>query len=583
MSRPYKLRLSDGTVLLVDQDGLSTWLVDNKAMVQAAGSQQWRPLREFLAEERAAAKRASARKSSLPEPPLVQPMPREDEAPISAASPPEDPLQVPSFMAEGPSVQVLAEEPGGAGPRSSPQLTEPAETPPIRFKALDDEAPPHPTVSSWLDSLELPSASERSPLQVLADDPAARPVGHARESSTPDDSLPIIPLKPLGDEPLARAVAEPATAGEDGGDAVATDAAQGERPRGASLRLLSGFGALLSRLLGPIARLQGGLPASPDGPYAERPSTADEGLTIHPPRPIDKERPPTQTKGSIRGRVSGWLDRRTAWVSGLAHRERQGPSRDAFGGSSAAHPADPVPSEPVKPPPATSELPVLPFADVDEESEAQDVEAEEGEGLVEIVWLWTRRLVLIAVLVTGGVLIALNWESWFPRAVLLGKVAVAEIDKHVRSLEEAGRRREALAAAAGQLPHLAPETIQLVLSTSPTGFLDPAEVFRIACEAADRGLPTLTPAEADELRALRRELLGTLSRAEQQRIRDYDAARARRATFAFEDRDALEPFARGARALPAESRERLQSLLGRATAAGLVPAAASAPQHPTDR
>jgi len=46
--------------------------------------------------------------------------------------------------------------------------------------------------------------------------------------------------------------------------------------------------------------------------------------------------------------------------------------------------------------------------------------------------------------------------------------------------------------------------------------------------------------------------------------------RARRATFAFEDRSALERYARGARALPPESRERLQALYGKAVAAGLA-------------
>ena len=277
-------------------------------------------------------------------------------------------------------------------------------------------------------------------------------------------------------------------------------------------------------------------------------------------------------------------DRRTAWASRLTHRGRERPSLKTPGDSGPAFLQSPAPEEPLLPPPATSELPVVPLAEVDEADEPQEVyEGEEGPGVLDAVWLWTRRVVVIAALATGAILAAMNWEIWFPRAVLLGKVAVAEIDKHVRSLEEAGRRREALAAAAERLPHLAPETIQLVLSTSPTGFLDPAEVFQVSCEAADRGLAALTPAEAEELKALRRELLETLSRAERERLREYDAARARRVTFAFEDGAALESFARGARALPAQSRERLQSLLGKAIAAGLVPAGAVAPEHQTDR
>ena len=45
----YKLRLGDGTVLAVDEQGLRTWLLDGRAMVQRPGSQAWRPLKEILA------------------------------------------------------------------------------------------------------------------------------------------------------------------------------------------------------------------------------------------------------------------------------------------------------------------------------------------------------------------------------------------------------------------------------------------------------------------------------------------------------------------------------------------------------
>src|SRR6266513_759077 len=58
MPREYKLRLGDGTVMAVDEPGLRTWAVDSNAMVQAVGSQQWRPLKEVLAE--AAASRPSS-------------------------------------------------------------------------------------------------------------------------------------------------------------------------------------------------------------------------------------------------------------------------------------------------------------------------------------------------------------------------------------------------------------------------------------------------------------------------------------------------------------------------------------------
>jgi hypothetical protein len=50
MAREYKLRLGDGTVVAVDEQGLRTWVVDANAAVQATGSQHWRPLKEVLAE-----------------------------------------------------------------------------------------------------------------------------------------------------------------------------------------------------------------------------------------------------------------------------------------------------------------------------------------------------------------------------------------------------------------------------------------------------------------------------------------------------------------------------------------------------
>ena len=75
MLQRYKLRLGDGTVLVVDQDGLGTWLADGKATVQAGKSHKWVPLRKFLAQLRAVAARqarseATARASlrSLPRP-----------------------------------------------------------------------------------------------------------------------------------------------------------------------------------------------------------------------------------------------------------------------------------------------------------------------------------------------------------------------------------------------------------------------------------------------------------------------------------------------------------------------------------
>jgi len=89
----YNLRLSDGTDLVVDYDELATWLVDEGAMVQVVGSNEWRPLTAALA-------------TGDP----VQPSPIEPKAPAPVRPPPRlmvlaDDLAVPSA---GSTVQAFA-------------------------------------------------------------------------------------------------------------------------------------------------------------------------------------------------------------------------------------------------------------------------------------------------------------------------------------------------------------------------------------------------------------------------------------------------------------------------------------------
>ena len=88
MLQRYKLRLGDGTVLLVDHDGLKTWLVDRTAAVQIGRSHKWLPLKEFLAQERAVARREARRRATLPEvAPPVTPAPAARQRPLLADSP----------------------------------------------------------------------------------------------------------------------------------------------------------------------------------------------------------------------------------------------------------------------------------------------------------------------------------------------------------------------------------------------------------------------------------------------------------------------------------------------------------------
>jgi hypothetical protein len=358
MPREYKLRLGDGTVMAVDEPGLRAWVVDGKAMVQAVGSQQWRPLQEVLAE--AAASRPS----------------------------------------------------------------------PSRGQKLDD-------------------------------------------------GIPIIRLKPIDGEPSSRAVARGTAKDKDEDGSART-----------------------ARATGPL------------------------------------------------GAVSAWVARIT--------------------GRPGASPSAPPGREPSS----------LHLAPAEEESELEDLyEGETEEGVFGVVWLWVKRLVLIAGFAVAAFVAVNTWRTWLPVVTQVGLVIFTKVDEYVhpdrarapRADDERQRQmQEALQQATGQLPHLSRETIQLVMSRNVWSVPDPPEVFSRGYAAAKRGTPTLAPGEAEELRTLEASLLAGLRPAERQRIRDYDRARRERATLPGENREMLGLFARGARALPAQSREHLQALYGKAIAAGLA-------------
>ena len=479
MLQRYKLRLGDGTERTVDQDGLRTWLTDGRATVQVAGTQEWRPLRQFLADEESAARLARA---------LVPPKPRRAPAP----SPPEvSPPSAPSGPAIGepPMVQALAVETGARGGSALP----------------------------W-----------RDPGEVA-------------------DEGPVIRLKPLDDERPAPYEAWRARA-SDVENAEEYEERRHDRLEGPLLQVIATFGALLSRCLDPLTPLVRGWPSTSAEEIAPRPAT------------------------------SGGL---TAWLGRLAGRGRPEPLLPPAE-PEARRPSTPAPRGPLAPPVPVNELPVLRFADAQEAREEEDLyEGEEAHGLFPALWLWTKRVVLLGGLATGGVLAVLNWETWFPRAAEVGNTAFTEIDRQVRAGQTAREQERALSDAALRLPHLAPATIRLVLSASGRGVLEPPEVFQLASEAADRGQNALTPAEAAELQTLQRELLGHLRPPERARVAEYDRARAYRVVFPFENPHALELVARGARAMPAGSRERLQELLGKAVAAGLAPTAGR-PAEPLD-
>ena len=96
-------------------------------------------------------------------------------------------------------------------------------------------------------------------------------------------------------------------------------------------------------------------------------------------------------------------------------------------------------------------------------------------------------------------------------------------------------------------------------------------------------MSALTPEEAQEMKALRRDVLAALRPGERELVQEYDLVRVHRVTLPFEDREVLGLLARGARALPFPARERLQALSGKAIAAGLSLPAEPLPDAGTAR
>ncbi len=537
MPQRYKVRLGDGTVVSVDLDGLRTWAGDGRAVAQVVGTQAWRPLQDVLAEEETAARLARA---------LVPPKPRQQATPTPPPrAPVAPPLELPEFDL-------------GA---------EPSEPLPVR-----------------------PS------LQALADDPMP---SHAPDPAAfaAQEDLPVIPMKPLGDEPAFR------SAWSDDREEEMEDEPVDDRPRqdrldGPLLTVLETGGGFLSRVLSrltPLANRLTARRADDSGSYdsddedlprrgVSTPAAAPAVLTLaedpgSSPGDDDYEEDEQEDdRPTLLARVSGWLSGLTARWRRPAHEEEYAePDEDeepeaAWSPPPRTSPA-PTARHPVAAPTPLSELPALRLAPSREPREREDVYGDRPRARflnLEPLWDWTKRLVTTGALVAALAYAVLERDVWLPRTAELGQTVFTQIDRQVLSRKRSEEQRLALAAASQKLPELAPETITLVFSRSPTGTADAGEVFQVAREAADRGMGALPEPEAQELRELARELLATLSRTEAERVREYDRTRTRRVIFPFENPHVMDRVARGARALPAERLARLRELSHKAVAAGLA-------------
>jgi hypothetical protein len=241
-----------------------------------------------------------------------------------------------------------------------------------------------------------------------------------------------------------------------------------------------------------------------------------------------------------------------------------------------------IPLKPIddrRPPTPVGDLPALHLAAEADDDFEEPGDLYEGNSVIGVLWLWTKRLVLMGALVAGIAVAATTWPTWLPYATRFGLEIFGRIDayahperarKPVAGGESQRQMQEAVQKASAQLPHLSAETIQLVMSGNVWSVPDPAEVFSRAYAAAKRGAPSLPRPEAEELKTIETALLAGLRSSERERAREYDRVRLQRATLPTEDREMAGLVARGARALPAPSRERLQALLGKAVAAGLA-------------
>ena len=606
MAQRFKLRLSDGTFLSVDVEGLRAWTHDGAALVQVVGNQQWRPLKQVLAEEENAErllkalippKPKGATPAPEPEPPAAAPPPAA-AAPTQAFEPaPLDlpPLDPPTFGTGTPSFgQPLAfGEPAFGDPppvSDSPAFSEP----------------------SYREPAGAPRAATAS--QVLAEETSA---------SSPDindASLPAIRLKPLQDDGGFRSAWE---------DGEPEEEYEPRHEQGPLVALLGPLGQFLSRLLTPLAGLferfssradrsassprLGAATATrdePDGPgFGEKLKEAWSGL-------MEKLR-------ELLGRLAGLLPRLAELWSGLVARFRRSdsepeadeeeetddepdpdtevpararaplpPRRDhppAFEPPSFEPPASepsqpratlpPFVPRPASPPKPISQLAVVPLAaKVDDEPEPEEEVYQEDEpsAFMGPLWFWTKRIVVLGLLGAVGYYLYLERASWFPKAADVGQIVFRQIDKRARARQLDQKQQAALVEASARLPHLTSPTILKIFDESPLGVMDPSEVFQLTREATERGIDKLPPADAEELRALQADLSATLSAPERRRLDEYDEARSRRVIFGFENPYAMDLVAKGARALPSEKLERLRALLQQAIAEGLeVPPADS--------
>jgi hypothetical protein len=559
MPADYKLRLGDGTILAVDAAGLRTWLIDDRAQVQPAGSRRWRPLREVVAQVQADAE-AEARRAAAARPPAPPPTP-----PPPAPPPPAAPAVAPPAVPPPPAPTPPAPPPASPPPAAATDALVLEETP--FYMAPAAEAPvAAPPVVVPPPKPPPPAAAARAVAPPVVTPPAPKPREKAPRATavTPPARPPSAPAPaPLRTAPLA--APKPAAS----------------VPAGPALDLSE---VARTALVTPIAEMTS---APAPTPTSVRTPVPGEDLPVIPFRPLDddarRERAAAKThdddgeleelqlvepeedpliKATRRGQEL--LALAMAWVRRVSAEIRARKLAQTGGSSPASAPA---PRKPLDAPPSPNELPVLRFAD--EREQAARVRPPK---------LGKKGKLLIAGVAVGIVVVATGW-AWIPALIELGRRLTASVEKKpavpapaASPLPPPPTLPPDVQAAVDQLPHLSLQTIQAVMKKSAYRPRDPAEIFSRAETAALRGMSSLSEPEAQELSELRLAAVRALRPTDRQRVRGYERIRTGRELLSVsEDVRVLALFARGVRSLPPEKRERLQVLLGKAIVAELGP------------
>jgi hypothetical protein len=531
MPADYKLRLGDGTILAVDEAGLRTWLIDGKAMVQPAGSRRWMPLREVLAQVQAQAAAEARRLESS------RPAPQPEPAPAPPPAP--EPVAAPAPAPPPPLVQ-----PPAATPAPKPPPPAPPEPP--------APAPPEPA-PFFVPAAPTPPAAAATPAPPVA---AAPPSAKAAPRPTPPAPQPTA-AAPAAPAPRAAPSKPAASAPKDGAPLDLAEVAR-------------------TAFVAPIAE-------TTSKPTAERLTAPPrDDLPVIPFKPLDAEALRERAKATMHVEDDQEALEELPLVDPdedpLTRATRKGQDLLATAAArvrqlvASRPPLPPAAGSPTSPeagkPGATvlplSEIPVVPFADEKVRIRPPKV--------------GTKGKLVIVGAVAAILVIATAW-AWVPSLIqAVRRMAAGDPKKAAVPSPPASPTPPPptlppeVQAAVDQLPHLSPETIQVVMKKSAYRPRDPAEVFSRAETAAVRGMSSLPDDEAKELSALRLAVARSLRPMDRQRVRGYERIRTGRELLSVnEDVRVLALFARGVRALPPEKRERLQTLLGKAIVAELGP------------